>query len=69
MRKKNRQRVLGIMILLSMLLAASMLGGCGSKSAEKSKVSSAMDLVGTKIGVQLGTTGDLYVSDYESKSA
>ena len=69
MRKKNRQRVLGIMILLSMLLTASMLGGCGSKSAEKSKVSSAKDLAGAKIGVQLGTTGDLYVSDYESKGS
>ena len=69
MRKKNRQRVLGIMILLSMLLTASMLGGCGSKSAEKSKVSRAKDLAGAKIGVQLGTTGDLYVSDYESKGS
>ena len=69
MRKKNRQRVLGIMILLSMLLVASMLSGCGSKRAEKSTVSSAKDLAGAKIGVQLGTTGDLYVSDYESKGS
>ena len=69
MRKKNRQRVLGIMILLSMLLAASMLSGCGRKSAEKSTVSRAKDLSGAKIGVQLGTTGDLYVSDYESKGS
>ena len=69
MRKKNKQRVFGILLLMTILLAASMLGGCGSKSAEKSKVSSAKDLVGTKIGVQLGTTGDLYVSDYESKGS
>ena len=51
MRKKNRQRVLGIMILLSILLAASTLSGCGSKSAEKSTVSRAKDLAGAKIGV------------------
>lgn len=29
-------------------------------------VSSADDLPGKRIGVQLGTTGDIYVSDYES---
>ena len=29
-------------------------------------ISSVDDIVGKKIGVQLGTTGDIYVSDYES---
>ena len=65
MKKKNKQRAFGILILMTILLAASTLSGCGSKSAEKSTVSSAKDLAGAKIGVQLGTTGDLYVSDYE----
>lgn len=66
---------------LSILLTAAMLctatislsacGGSGSNestkdSAEKTKtVASIDDLKGAKIGVQLGTTGDIYASDYE----
>lgn len=69
MRKKNKQRVFGILLLMTILLATTLLSGCGSKSAEKSTVSSVEDLAGAKIGVQLGTTGDLYVSDYESKGS
>lgn len=69
MKKKNKQRAFGILILMTILLAASTLSGCGSKNAEKSAVSSVKDLSGAKIGVQLGTTGDLYVSDYESKGS
>ena len=69
MKKRNKQRAFGVIMLTVMLLAAALLSGCGSKSVGKSTVSSVEDLAGAKIGVQLGTTGDLYVSDYESKGS
>ena len=36
-----------------------------AKKAEKNAVKGVDDLPGKKIGVQIGTTGDIYVSDYE----
>ena len=42
--------------------------GCGSKAPENT-VFSADDLPGKKIGVQLGTTGDIYASDYEAEGS
>lgn len=42
--------------------------GCGS-SAPKNTVFSVDDLEGKTIGVQLGTTGDIYASDYEGDEA
>jgi polar amino acid transport system substrate-binding protein len=41
---------------------------CGS-SAPANSVFSTDDLPGKTIGVQLGTTGDIYASDYESKGS
>jgi len=41
---------------------------CGSKAAAN-KVHSADDLPGKIIGVQLGTTGDIYASDYEAEGS
>lgn len=60
--------------LLSALLAAAMLctsaiafSGCGEDSA---KITSADDLIGKSIGVQLGTTGDIYATDeYEKQGS
>ena len=70
MKKWNKQRELGIIMLTVVLMTTAFLGGCKSDSkVEKSAVSSVKDLAGAKIGVQLGTTGDLYVSDYESKGS
>ncbi|WP_028235434.1 ABC transporter substrate-binding protein/permease [Pseudobutyrivibrio sp. MD2005] len=48
------------------MLAAALLIGCGSadKSEEKT-IQTVDDLPGSKIGVQLGTIGDIYASDYE----
>ncbi len=40
-----------------------------SSSAVEARVKSIDDLAGAKIGVQLGTTGDLYASDYEEKGS
>ena len=54
-----------ISLLMVMALAVSCFAGCaGSKGKE---VASADDLPGARIGVQLGTTGDIYASDYEAE--
>jgi len=52
---------------LAAVLALS-LTACGSKVAEN-PVKSADDLPGKTIGVQLGTTGDIYASDYEAEGS
>lgn len=51
---------------LALLLAAVMsvsMCACGSSNVPANKVNSIDDLEGKKIGVQLGTTGDIYASD------
>lgn len=65
--------------ILCLLLAGMALFGvtaCGQKGADAQTaestessvktIASVDDLSGARIGVQLGTTGDIYVSDYES---
>ena len=53
--------------LLTALLVLA-LTGCGSQVGA-SDVHSVDDLEGKKIGVQIGTTGDIYASDYEGDEA
>lgn len=53
-----------IAALLTCALALSMVG-CGAKTAANT-IFSVDDLPGKTIGVQLGTTGDIYASDYEA---
>ena len=55
---------------IACLLVAAMVGlcACGS-SVEPSSVTSVDTLEGSSIGVQLGTTGDIYASDYEGDEA
>lgn len=65
--------------LISGLLAAVMLctaavsltacGDSGSSEEEVKTIASMDDLPGAKIGVQLGTTGDIYASDYEEEGS
>ncbi len=50
------------------VVTVSMLTACGS-SAPANTVFSADDLPGKTIGVQLGTTGDIYASDYEAEGS
>lgn len=54
--------------LVCMLLLVLYLVGCGNQ-VEPSDISNIDDLQGKKIGVQIGTTGDIYVSDYEGDSS
>lgn len=55
-------------ISLAAVMAAS-LGGAAFAEENSSGISSIDDLPGKKIGVQLGTTGDIYATDYEGDEA
>lgn len=57
-----------IIALLCMMMAG--LTGCaGEESAHTKQITCVDDLEGAVIGVQIGTTGDIYVSDYEGDEA
>lgn len=75
-----KKKIISGLLALSMLCTAAVsLTACNSgtgsssapssSSAEEARVKSIDDLAGAKIGVQLGTTGDLYASDYEEKGS
>lgn len=69
--------------VLALSVSAALFAGCGNggngsesgnggedkASAGGKVVASADDLAGAKIGVQMGTTGDIYVSDYEAEGS
>lgn len=64
------KKIIAIVMSLVLLAGVAMLAGCGSKGdADKKVVASIDDLEGATIGVQLGTTGDIYASDYEEKGS
>ncbi len=56
-----------LLMLVVMVIATSgvALSGTNIVQAKAKTVASKKDLSGAKIGVQLGTTGDIYCSDYE----
>lgn len=56
-----------IAIILATILAIGMLTGC--TPVAPNTVFSIDDLPGKVIGVQLGTTGDIYASDYEEEGS
>lgn len=62
---KKHIKALSLLAALTLIFA---LAGCGSGSAKKT-VNSIDDLPGATIGVQLGTTGDIYASDYEKEGS
>lgn len=77
MKKKAKKR-----ILLYVVVAILVLCGCAvyqvqknaseekaQKEALKNEIKNIDDLEGKKIGVQIGTTGDIYASDYEDDEA
>ena len=55
-----------ISLLMVLALAVSCFAGCSGKGKT---IASADDLPGARIGVQLGTTGDIYASDYEEEGS
>lgn len=74
--KKVLSILLVAVMLCSTVMALTSCGGStdtatssGSDTAEASKVQSIDDLEGAVIGVQRGTTGDIYASDYEEEGS
>lgn len=66
---KRKLTVISAVVLL-MIAAVFCLSACGTKEDKQGKqVTCVDDLDGARIGVQLGTTGDIYVSDYEGDEA
>ena len=63
--KKYRSRFLLVFTALTLLFSSVLLTSCQGKKI-KNTVFSVDDLAGKTIGVQLGTTGDTLVSDYET---
>ena len=55
-----------LVLALAAVMAVS-LAACGGSKKENT-VNSKDDLAGKKIGVQLGTTGDIYSSDYAEEN-
>ncbi len=66
-RQKNFSHCLIVLVILAFL--SLLLTGCGSQKTEKKQIQSIDDLSGAVIGVQLGTTGDIYASDYEKEGS
>lgn len=68
-RTNQRKRFLAIFMLFSLCMGM-MLGLTGCKQAAPTKeITCVDDLSGSRIGVQLGTTGDIYAQDYENDEA
>ena len=71
MRKMQmRKRSLAVMLLAALMLLT--LTACGQKKEDtdsQKTISGVDDLEGSKIGVQIGTVGDTYASDYEGDDA
>lgn len=69
-RKKKTSKLLlpGLLVLMMCSLF-----GCGRQASNEQETLSAVtcvdDLEGVNIGVQIGTTGDIYASDYEGDEA
>lgn len=67
----EKRKRYALWLLLCMLVAGIGLTACGKKepSSETAEITKVDDLAGKRIGVQLGTTGDIYASDYEEQGS
>ena len=64
-KNSTKKRTLAMLLLLiTASLSALTMTACSSEPVGKSNVTCVDDLATTSIGVQLGTTGDIYVSDF-----
>ena len=64
-KQNHAWRVFRLLLIFFCIGLSLQFTSCGKKQAENT-VFSVDDLSGKKIGVQLGTTGDTLVSDYET---
>ncbi len=66
----NKIRLRTILLFMAVFAAAVTACACGKKEeAQPVKIQSVDDLAGKNIGVQIGTIGDIYASDYEGDDA
>ncbi len=63
---RNMRKAAAVLLATGMIFA---LTACGGNKKVENTVNSIDDLEGKSIGVQLGTTGDIYASDYEGDKA
>lgn len=64
-KEENNEKTVTLLVLISMLFSTVFLfTGCGDSSVKEIKT--ADDIKGASVGVQTGTTGDTFVSDYEA---
>ncbi len=62
------KKLISALLTLALICTSAIaLTACGGNSGKK--VASTDDLAGARIGVQLGTTGDIYASDYEKEGS
>lgn len=61
------KKVISLALAAVICSASMLLAACGGSTTKK--IATVDDLEGAKIGVQLGTTGDIYASDYEEKGS
>lgn len=68
-KKKKLYRYLSLLFVM-MTIVMVFTTACGKKEVkEQVSITKVDDLAGKKIGVQLGTTGDIYASDYEEQGS
>lgn len=63
----SMKKVISLALAAVICSASMLLAACGGSTTKK--IATVDDLEGAKIGVQLGTTGDIYASDYEEKGS
>ena len=72
------KKVISLALAAVICSASMLLAACGGNAGTATKdetpantktIATVDDLEGAKIGVQLGTTGDIYASDYEEKGS
>ena len=72
LQKKTKKIVSCYVMCIVIMLCMVTITGCGGQESESSqygKITCVDDLEGKNIGVQIGTTGDIYASDYEGDEA
>lgn len=67
--KKIAASVLAVCMAASLMACGSEAAPAAGETAAENTVKSLEDLPGKTIGVQLGTTGDIYASDYEAEGS
>lgn len=61
------KKILAFVLAIAMIASVAVLTGCGNSTTKT--ITGIDDLAGAVIGVQLGTTGDIYASDYEEEGS